>query len=88
MNKVKRWLVEREVRNELADAEKGKDGPEVQNTIQWLKTHKVLLSKITAGLVAGTAAAGYMKVSAALFSVATFLAGAGYLESDAFHKGT
>lgn len=82
----KRWLVEREIRADLKDAELGKDGPEMAKTLQFLKAHKRETSGVVAAIGVFLAYTGHTTLAADFGYAVTFLVGAGFVESDAFHK--
>jgi hypothetical protein len=84
---VRKAAAEFIARRWLKGAEQGKEGEDVKSVLDWLKSHKRETSGAVAALVAYLAYTGKTQAAGWLLSVATFLAGGGYLESDAFHKG-
>lgn len=76
---AKRWLKR---------AEQGKEGVGVGKAISYLKAHKRETSAILAAVAAGLVAMGpdYANAVNVLTYVVTFLAGAGFVDSDATHK--
>lgn len=83
---LKGWIIRREASAALKDAEQGKDGPEMQATVDWVRTHKAFMGKAIGAVVVVLGIFGYTKAAAVGASVASFLAGAGYIDSDAYHK--
>lgn len=59
----------------------------MEKAIQFLKAHKREATGLVAGVIGYLAYTGHSGAALNLGYVATFLAGAGFLESDAFHKG-
>lgn len=76
------------LRNWLKRAEQGKEGKGVSKAIEYLRKHKREASAILAGITACLMALGpdYQQAVNVLGYVVTFLAGAGFVDSDATHK--
>lgn len=82
-----RWAAELWAKRWLKRAEQGKEGDAVKNGIQWARAHKRELTGIAAAVVAYLYATGNEDAMAFALPVMTFLAGAGFIDSDKVVKG-
>jgi hypothetical protein len=83
---LKSWLVRREIKGAIRDAQEGKDGEDVAKLIDFFKQHRTLFGTIFSFIAAGLAGTGHKEAGALVGMAGSGLIGAGSFESDRHHK--